>query len=98
MTKVGKTFFELINAQKDVIFRRFKVKKIGLFGSSLRGDARKNSDADVLVEFVIKNFDNYMELKFFLEDHLGVKVDLVILESLKPAIKEQVLEEVKYAA
>jgi predicted nucleotidyltransferase len=64
----------------------------------VRGDATEASDADVLVDFSIKSFDNYMGLKFFLEEQLGVKVDLVITETLKPAIQQNILKEVKYVA
>jgi len=43
------------------------VSRIGLFGSWVRGEEKPESDIDVLVEFVHPNFDQYMELKFFLE-------------------------------
>ncbi|MEM3149982.1 MAG: hypothetical protein QXT49_03245 [Candidatus Nezhaarchaeales archaeon] len=45
----------------------------------------------------MKTFDNYMELKFFLEDLLKRKVDLVTYDSLKPRIKPYVMREVEYA-
>lgn len=98
MTKVYKRFFEIVTQEKDKLSKQYGVRRIGLFGSSVRGDATEGSDADVLVDFSIKSFDNYMGLKFFLEEHLGVKVDLVITETLKPAIQQNILKEVKYAA
>jgi len=57
------------------------------------------SDIDVLAEFYPnqKTFDNYMELKFFLERILHRKVDLVIKEAVKPRIKPYILNEVLYA-
>ena len=63
-------------------------------------DEKKESDIDVLVEFEKgrKTFDNYMELKFFLEDLFNCKVDLVILESIKPDLKPYILRSVKYAS
>ena len=53
----------------------------------------------MLVEFEKgkKTFDNYMELKFFLEDLFNCKVDLVILESIKSDLKPHILRSVKYA-
>ena len=45
-----------------------------------------------------KTFDNYMGLKFFLEDHLNRRVDLVIADSIKPRLRETILQEVEYAA
>ncbi|MCD6277323.1 nucleotidyltransferase family protein [candidate division WOR-3 bacterium] len=88
-----------IEESKDKI-KKFGVRRIGLFGSYIRSEQKKESDIDVLVEFKKgkKTFDNYMELKFFLEDLFNCKVDLVILESIKPDLKPHILKSVKYAA
>jgi len=77
---------------------KYGVKRIGFFGSFVKGEQKENSDIDVLVEFEkeAKTFDNYMNLKFFLEEIFGRKVDLVIFDALKPDIKDQILKEVKY--
>jgi len=49
---------------------------------------------DVLVEFEPENtFDNYMEMKFLLEDLLGIEVDLITFEALKPGVREAVALE-----
>ncbi len=79
--------------------KRYGVKRIGLFGSYVKNGQKKESDIDILVEFEEgeKNFDNYMDLKFFLEDLFQCKVDLVIKESIKPDLKEHILGSVKYA-
>ena len=79
--------------------RKFGVKKIGVFGSLVRNEQGEGSDIDVLVEFEkgMKTFDNYMELKFFLEEQLECKVDLVISYALKPQIKPYVMREIEYA-
>ncbi len=76
--------------------RRYSVKKIGLFGSFSKGMQRKRSDLDFLVAFDSPTFDNYMDLKFFLEKIFRKKVDLVAEDSLKPAFKH-VKEEAIYA-
>lgn len=77
----------------------FGVKNIGLFGSFARGEQTDHSDIDILVEFHNdqKTFDNFMDLKFFLEDMLGRKVDLVILEAVKPDLKSSINGSVRYA-
>ncbi|MBI5347373.1 MAG: nucleotidyltransferase domain-containing protein [Candidatus Aenigmarchaeota archaeon] len=75
--------------------RRFGVKKIGLFGSYLKGKAKKTSDVDFLVVFDKPTFDKYMELKFMLEKMLHKKVDLVIEDNLKPSLC-YVKQEAKY--
>ncbi|HUT51833.1 MAG TPA: nucleotidyltransferase family protein [bacterium] len=77
--------------------RRHKVRKIGLFGSAARKEAGSGSDLDFLVEFEEKSFDNYMDLKFFLEDLFGRKVDLVIEGTIKPALRAKILQETIYA-
>lgn len=76
---------------------RFSVKRIGLFGSYARNDALPESDIDLLVEFTRPTFDNYMDLKFYLEEMLETSVDLVMLDSLKPRLIPYVTSEVIYA-
>lgn len=80
--------------------KKYGVKKIGLFGSYVEGEQSRESDIDILVEFEKgeKTFDNYMELKFFLEDLFNCKVDLVVEGTIKPRLKPYILESVKYAA
>ena len=77
----------------------YGVKKIGLFGSYIRNEQRERSDIDILVEFEKEKitFDNYIHLKFFLEDLLGCKIDLVIRDDLKRRLKPYILKEVEYA-
>ena len=77
----------------------FGVKKIGLFGSCASGRQNAGSDMDVLIEFRNgkKKFDNYMELKFYLEKLFQRRIDLVIKDALKPRIKRDILKEVIYA-
>ena len=80
--------------------KQFGVKKIGLFGSAARGELKENSDIDILVEFETgkKNFDNYMDLKLFLEDIFYRRIDLVINEAIKPSLRPFIVNGVKYAA
>ena len=91
--------FEILKKHDIAIKQKYGVKKIGVFGSFARGEGRKDSDIDVLVEFKdgFETFDNYMELKFFLEDLFGRKVDLVTIEALRPQLKEDILKQVSYA-
>lgn len=78
--------------------RGFGVRRIGVFGSYARGEAKEGSDMDCLVEFERKSFDNYMDLKFFLEDLFGCRIDLVIADAVKPRLRKPILEETIYAS
>lgn len=90
-----KEIFKQLQAHRNVL-RKYEVEKIGLFGSYLRGKQTKNSDIDFLVEFKKPDFDNFMNLVFFLEDLFGKKVELITQAGLSPYIKPYVEKEVKW--
>lgn len=79
--------------------KKFHVSKIGLFGSFAKDEQNEASDVDIIVEFEDgqENFDNYMDLKFCLEELFGRKVDVVIVDSIKPAMRNSIMRSVKYA-
>ena len=82
---------------KPLLKERFKVKRIGIFGSYLRREAKKRSDLDVLVEFSEPiGFFQFIQLEDFLSQELGIKVDLVLRKALKPLIRESILKETIY--
>ena len=87
---------DLVAANRSKL-REFGVLKLGVFGSHARGDASPDSDIDFLVELENETFRSYMGLKFFLEDLMGRKVDLVLLDTIKPRMRDEILDEVKYA-
>ena len=73
----------------------FGVRSVDLFGSVARDEAKAGSDLDVLVDFGdALSFDNYMGLKFFLEDLLGARVDVVTPGTLLPRIEKAVMKEI----
>ncbi|MBI4962296.1 MAG: nucleotidyltransferase family protein [Desulfomonile tiedjei] len=76
--------------------RGFGVRRLGIFGSHARGDQKPSSDIDFLVEFSEATFDNYFDLKFFLEDLFGCPADLVIADVIKPRIRPYILQEAVY--
>ncbi len=82
--------------QKTKEIREYGVRRIGLFGSRVRGEGKPGSDIDVLVEFDRPSFDQYMDLKFFLEDLFGRDVDLVLADTLKEQIRPKIIKEVRY--
>jgi uncharacterized protein len=87
--------FSILRKHVDLL-KKLSVRKIGLFGSFVRGEQKRRSDIDFLVEFEKPSFDNFMDLVFSLEKHLGKKVDLVTKDSLSPYIRPYVEREVKW--
>jgi len=80
---------------KPIIIEKYKVKTIGVFGSYIRGEAKEKSDLDVLVEFSEPiSLLKFIELENYLSDRIGVKVDLVMKNVLKPRIGKHILQEV----
>ena len=82
-------------------FEALGVRKLGVFGSTVSGEAGPHSDLDVLVVFDPdrKSFNSYMDLKFQLEELFPHKrIDLVLENALKPAIRPYVERSVRYVA
>ncbi|MFN3599458.1 MAG: nucleotidyltransferase family protein [Aquificaceae bacterium] len=80
----------MLSSHIKEIRERFGVKSIGVF--SLGGDFH------ILVEFLPGrlNFDNYMDLKFYIEDLIGERINLITKNSIKPRFKDIILESVEY--
>lgn len=78
----------------DILSREYGVKSLEIFGSYSRGESKGESDIDILIEFnrTIDLF-TYVELEDFLSRILGIKVDLVMKETLKPRVREKILKE-----
>ena len=77
----------------------FSVKELSIFGSVARDQADENSDVDLLVEFDKKaDFDSFMDLKFYLEDLLGTRIDLVTRNALRPRLSQLIEQELIHVA
>lgn len=73
---------------------QFGVERLLLFGSVVHGTATPASDVDILVDFKGRpDFDRFMDLKFFLEDLLKVKVDLVTRDALRSRMRPRIEQE-----
>ena len=85
---------EKLRKNKPAVEKKYGVKNLEVFGSYIRGEQKKGSDLDILVEFhrTIDLF-KYIELENFLSKKIGVKVDLVMKDTLKPRIKDSILKE-----
>lgn len=92
------THKEILNKlikNRDVL-KRHGVKKIGLFGSYIRGEQREDSDIDFIVVFERPDFDNFMDLTYYLEGLFGRKVELITDGSLSRYIQPYVEKEIKW--
>ena len=88
---------EILKKHEEQIKKRFGVKKIGIFGSTMTGKAYERSDIDILVEFRKSvDFFEFLDLQYYLEELFNRKVDLVTPDALKPLIKDRVLKKVVY--
>lgn len=93
----SETILKRIADIRDELNERFTVKRIGVFGSFVRGDVGSESDVDIIVELAEPTFDHYMDLKFRLEEILDCPVDLVIADTVKPRLRPIIEQEVVYA-
>lgn len=100
MRKTMKTLKEVktvLEALKPILFEKYKVKKIGIFGSFVKNKQKIGSDLDILVEFEeTPTLIEFIELENFLTEKLKIKVDLVMKSSLKKYLGENILKEVIY--
>lgn len=89
-----KTHIEEIKRKILPILQRYGVKKVGLFGSCVRGEVREDSDIDILVE-IEKDISllDFVGIKLEIEEELERKVDLVEYSTIKPLLKERILKE-----
>jgi predicted nucleotidyltransferase len=85
-----------LQAIKPILADKFHVSSIGYFGSYSTGQQNDQSDLDLLVEFSQPVGWEFFALERFLEQSLGLRVDLVTRNALKEQIKESILKQVKY--
>lgn len=84
---------EYIKKKIRPILRKYGIKKAGIFGSSARGESVVN-DLDLLVKIDKKiSLLEFIGIQQELEDELGMKVDLVEYDAIKPALKDDILRE-----
>ena len=80
-----------------VLRDKYRIKQIGIFGSYLRGEQKRKSDVDILVDFErTVSFFEFLALEGELSRLTGKKVDLVMKTALKPGIGKHILNEVFY--
>lgn len=83
-------------ALKPHLQQRFKVLRLGYFGSFANDDQRPDSDIDIIVEFAETPGWDFFDLQQLLEDKLNRRVDLVSLSALKVQMRDSILSQVRY--
>ena len=85
---------EVLRQQIPMLTERYNVETLEVFGSYVRSEQKKDSDLDILVTFTEDpSLLTYIAIENYLSDLLGIKVDLVMKDSLKPKIGQQILRE-----
>ena len=86
-----------IAAELDKLRREYSVERIGLFGSYASGDQKEDSAVDILVDFARPvGFFRFVNLRDYLSERLGTRVDLATPNALKPDFRKHVMETVQY--
>ena len=88
---------ETLRNLEEEVRKRYRAEIVGLFGSYVRGEQKDTSDVDILVRFLegATLFD-FVGLADFLEEKLGIKVDIVPVDTIRKEIREQVMKEAVY--
>jgi hypothetical protein len=96
-TKSIQKIKRILLSHKQDLSDKYGVREIGVFGSYVRNENKKNSDIDILVELEKPmGFLKFIRLERYLSELLGAKVDLVTKNALKPYIGQRILAEVIY--
>lgn len=97
MNKELKRIIKVIESLKEVVKKEYKSDIIGIFGSYVRGGQKQTSDIDILVKFhqgaTLLDFGG---LAVFLEETVGIKVDVVPVDVIRKEIKKEILGEAIY--
>ncbi len=85
---------DLLRELMPVLRNRFKVETLEVFGSYVRGEQRRSSDVDLLVTFYAPySLWDLIDLERYLRRKVGLRVDLVPKDGVKPALRERILNE-----
>ncbi len=96
MNEESRKIIEKLKALEPQLKKDMRIKRLRVFGSVARGEARADSDVDLLVDFDnTPDLITYAGFQRLFSEHLGYDVDLLTMLSLHPALKDRILEEAK---
>jgi predicted nucleotidyltransferase len=94
-TRSLEKILEILRQQFPMLAERYSVETLEVFGSYVRAEQKMDSDLDILITFKeVPGLLTFIAIENYLSDLLGIKVDLVMKESLKPKIGQQIMREV----
>lgn len=84
-----------LQAEKKNLYDRYKVTRIGIFGSFARGEETPDSDIDILIEFrETPGMIEFLTTEEYLEQVLNRRVELVRETAIRPELKDVIMSEV----
>ncbi len=87
----------ILSKNRDSLAEKYDVREMGIFGSYVRGEQKKGSDIDILVEFgEPPGLLGFIALEVYMEKLLGGKVDLVRKKALRRELRDSILAEAVY--
>lgn len=86
----------ILSAHKSILFSKYPIKELGIFGSVARKEEKADSDIDILVEFSEPIGWEIVDLVAELEELLGYKVDLVSKKAVKPNLMPFIVKDIVY--
>jgi predicted nucleotidyltransferase len=92
------SILSFLKENKDYFQKEFHISKLGLFGSYARGDAKEESDIDILIDFdgEVDILEVKQKIKDLIKSQFNVEVDICREKYLKPYVKDEILNEVIY--
>lgn len=94
-----KNILLILRGSKKTLSEKYGVTDIAVFGSYVKKEYKVKSDIDIFVELKpeFRTFDNFMDLKFYLQKITSKKIDLVIKESIRKELKPSIFREAVHA-
>jgi predicted nucleotidyltransferase len=88
---------DILNKHREELRQKYNITEMGIFGSYVRGEQKKRSDVDILVEIGVPvSLLTFVGIENYLAKILKTKVDLIPKDSIRPELKERILKEVVY--
>ncbi|MCK5426870.1 MAG: nucleotidyltransferase family protein [Thermodesulfovibrionia bacterium] len=94
-----KDILRILKDNKITLSEKYGVTDIAVFGSYVRNEHKGKSDIDIFVELKpgFRTFDNFMDLKFYLQKVTSKKIDLVVKDSIRQELKPAIFKEAVHA-